>query len=348
MLQKDSERASIFFKIAEQANDSNLPYAPFVKLLKKDDEYLQLKAAKIATFLLLEQTTPVKYDPSELFAWTINQMSAPNQNVVDIAVQLVQSLLSIVNYRPLFFQTQRGVSSLVDILKRGNPSAQMQYQVIYNFWLLSFDEDVAAEIQRKHDIVPVMIDIAKSAIKEKVVRVVISTFVNLLVKAPEENLMAMLAHKVLNLSETLSSRKWSDTEIADDLEFIKEKLQTNVANLSTFDEYSAEVRSGALSWSPPHISEQFWKQNASRLNDKDFELLRMLSRLLATSANPVVLAVAAHDIGQYVKYATNGKRHVQEIGAKTQIMELMAHENQDVRYQALLAVQKYMAHAWEY
>lgn len=37
---------------------------------------------------------------------------------------------------------------------------------------------------------------------------------------------------------------------------------------------------------------------------------------------------------------------LQEIGAKQRIMELMTHEDQEVRYQALLAVQKYMHQAW--
>jgi V-type H+-transporting ATPase subunit H len=41
-------------------------------------------------------------------------------------------------------------------------------------------------------------------------------------------------------------------------------------------------------------------------------------------------------------------RFVQEHGTKTQIMELMTHENTDVRYQALLAVQKFMTNAWDY
>jgi hypothetical protein len=41
-------------------------------------------------------------------------------------------------------------------------------------------------------------------------------------------------------------------------------------------------------------------------------------------------------------------RIVQEIGAKQRIMELMTHEDQDVRYQALSAVQKYMTNAWEF
>jgi V-type H+-transporting ATPase subunit H len=43
---------------------------------------------------------------------------------------------------------------------------------------------------------------------------------------------------------------------------------------SSFDEYSSEVKSGRLEWSPVHKSEKFWHENASRLNEKNFELLK--------------------------------------------------------------------------
>ncbi|KAK9685953.1 H(+)-transporting V1 sector ATPase subunit H, partial [Basidiobolus ranarum] len=111
-------------------------------------------------------------------------------------------------------------------------------------------------------------------------------------------------------------------------------------------EYVSELDSGKLSWSPPHQSEQFWVQNSSRLNENDYELLRRLGRLLVTSSDPLVLAVGAHDVGQYVKHFANGKKVIQDIGTKQRIMELMVHENSDVRYQALLAVQKLMVNAW--
>lgn len=39
-------------------------------------------------------------------------------------------------------------------------------------------------------------------------------------------------------------------------------------------------------------------------------------------------------------------RFVQDLGAKQQIMELMTHDNAEVRYNALLAVQQYMTNAW--
>lgn len=71
---------------------------------------------------------------------------------------------------------------------------------------------------------------------------------------------------------------------------------------------------------------------------------RKLARLLSSSSNPVILAVACHDVGQYAKYsANNGKRYLETIGAKQRVMELMTHEDSDVRYHALSATQKYFA-----
>ena len=84
----------------------------------------------------------------------------------------------------------------------------------------------------------------------------------------------MLGNKLLGVCETLSSRKWSDPEISEDLEYIKEELSKVVVTLSSFDEYASEVKSGNLEWSPPHLSEQFWKQNASKLSEHDYELVR--------------------------------------------------------------------------
>ena len=42
----------------------------------------------------------------------------------------------------------------------------------------------------------------------------------------------------------------------------------------TYDEYTSELTSGHLSWTPVHDSELFWKENATKLNDKNYEQLR--------------------------------------------------------------------------
>ncbi len=168
--------------------------------------------------------------------------------------------------------------------------------------------------------------------------------------------------------------------------------------LSSFDEYSAEVKSGRLEWSPCHRSDKFWvrwlavqytcivltcrcsctmwfkpaevhlcivwqsvycgdicgwslpymqicaipctdicmcywttnlihchishylftppsshkpllqRENVMRLNDKRHEILRMLVAILEESQNPTAIAVASHDLGEYVRYYPRGKK----------------------------------------
>ena len=82
-----------------------------------------------------------------------------------------------------------------------------------------------------------------------------------------------------------------------------------------------------------------------------------------------MLAVAAHDLGQYVKCYERGKKYVAvivhvhyrtidcfclfkcrivtDLGGKTRVMELMSHNNQEVRYRALLSVQCLVSQPWQ-
>jgi len=218
--------------------------------------------------------------------------------------------------------------------------------LLFCFWLLSFDQDLAEEINKKFDIIPVLTDIAKAAVKEKVIRIVIATFRNLVSKAPQANLPAMLVAQVLPFVKNLSTRKWTDEDILEDIQYLKDELTARFDSLTTYDEYSSELLSGHLSWTPVHESELFWKENATKLNDKDYEQLKLLVRLLKESQDPVVLAVGAHDIGQYVKHYERGKKILTDLGAKTRVMELMTHPDPDVRYQALVSVQRLVSHPW--
>jgi V-type H+-transporting ATPase subunit H len=128
--------------------------------------------------------------------------------------------------------------------------------------------------------------------------------------APNENNVAIIGSKTIPFLNVLKQRKFQDHEILEDTDFLLESLRESLQKLSSFDEYLGEVLSGKLEWSPAHSSELFWKQNANKLNERDCELVRALSRLLTTSSDPVVLAVAANDLGQYVKYCANGRKYV--------------------------------------
>jgi V-type H+-transporting ATPase subunit H len=63
-----------------------------------------------------------------------------------------------------------------------------------------------------------------------------------------------------------------------------------------------------LEWSPVHRSEKFWRENADRLNEKNYELLKILIHLLESSQDPLILSVASFDLGEYVRHYPRGKQ----------------------------------------
>ena len=75
-------------------------------------------------------------------------------------------------------------------------------------------------------------------------------------------------------------------------------------------------------------------------------MLRLLTRLLTHSHDPLVLSVAANDLGEYIWRRPQGRRYIDSMGTKQQLMHLMAHQNPDVRFSALNSVQKYMSNLW--
>ncbi|KAI8599592.1 ATPase, V1 complex, subunit H [Dissophora ornata] len=306
LLLDHEERAEYFLRLSQ--HDPTLPYAPLLKCLRSEDDFIPLKASKILTTLLCASSKPSTEAAEELFRWTTAQLQSKNSAIVDLAVQVLESALRQRNIRIVYWNTPQAVDALVRILKIDTPTPQMQYQVIYCFWALTFNEDISQELNRKYDLVPHFVEVAKSAIKEKIIRVIIATFRNLAEKAPEANLAPMAAVKMLQFCENLSTRKWSDSDILEDVNYLKAELEENFQTLTTFEVYFAEVQSGRLLWSPPHLSEQFWLKNWKEFKKDRYALLRTLARLLSTSTDSIVLSVAASDIGQYVRRDPGSKK----------------------------------------
>ena len=168
-------------------------------------------------------------------------------------------------------------------------------------------------ISCRHKIIPILGDILNDAVKDKVTRIILAVFRNMIEKPEDasmikENCVAMVQAKVLKQLSILQQHKFDDEDIMADIEFLNEKLLASIQDLSSFDEYSTEVKSGRLEWSPVHKSERFWRENAPRLIEKNYELLKMLVHLLETSRDTLVLAVASYDIGEFVRHYPRGKR----------------------------------------
>lgn len=145
---------------------------------------------------------------------------------------------------------------------------------------------------RKYDIIPLLISVAQEAVKEKVIRVIVATFKvhypsrprphsptntfpqNLVSRAPTANLPAMLVSQLLPFAKNLAARKWSDEDIVEDVQYLRDELAARFQSLTTWDEYASELASGHLSWTPVHESDDFWKENAAKLNEKDAKELK--------------------------------------------------------------------------
>ncbi|KAF9234781.1 ATPase V1 complex subunit H [Melanogaster broomeanus] len=330
------ERIPLFSRAAQ--SDPDLPYLPLLRTLEAQDEFVQLKSAQILTILLSSESTPLQHQHLQPFLKVLASLvqgQSPNKR--DVAVQCLEAVLARPESRKAVWAIPGIIAGLVEIL-RHKPGPQMNYQVIFCLWLLSFEQEVAAQINKKFDIIPLLISVAQAAAKEKVIR-------NLITKAPSENLPAMLVSQLLPFSKSLSTRKFSDEDILEDVQFVRDELERNFASVTTYDEYMSELDSGHLSWTPVHESDDFWRENAAKLNEKDYVQLKLLIRLL-DSGDPLVLAVAVHDLGQYVKHYERGKKVITELGAKARVMELMTHPDPDVRYHALVSVQQLVSHPW--
>ncbi|XP_050295676.1 V-type proton ATPase subunit H isoform X2 [Anthonomus grandis grandis] len=277
------------------------------------------------------------------------KVAQENNEYIQSVARCLQMMLRIDEYRFAFVSVD-GISTLLSVLDR-RVNFQVQYQLIFCIWVLTFNP-LLAEKMNKFNVIPILADILSDSVKEKVTRIILAVFRNLIEKPEDaqvakEHCISMVQSKVLKQLQILEQRKFDDEDITADIEFLSEKLHSSVQDLSSFDEYATEVKSGRLEWSPVHKS-KFWRENAQRLNEKNYELLRILIHLLETSKDPLVLAVASFDIGEYVRHYPRGKNVIEQLGGKQRVMQLLAHDDPNVRYEALLAVQKLMVHNWEY
>jgi len=118
--------------------------------------------------------------------------------------------------------------------------------------------------------------------------------------------------------------------------------------MSSWDVYEKEVASGKLEWSPSHKSENFWRDNYKGFELNSCATLKQLVGLLTSSDDAQTLAVACHDISEFVKHHPEGRRLCTQHGAKAPAMAILKHSDPEVQKYALTCVQRLMVINWEY
>lgn len=338
------------------AKASGVPsWQAFLRILStKDDPYVVHQAARVIIAIITDGVEPLPQREQQVFfMWICNETKSKEKDASLLALKALCRFLRCHAYRRSFYEHAEGIATLKYIF-RLDPSSniQAQYFAAYCAWVISFDPHVANALE--NDGSHLTSDAAfllKSSKKEKVVRMCLAFFKNLVTipadpAIQKQNATALITLKVLPTVESIVTQGTPDEDATADAELLKQKLTQYYDEMSTFDEYSNEVTCGRLEWSPVHRSEKFWAEHAFSLNDDKHKLLKILIQLLEMSKDPQILAVAAHDIGQYVRFYPRGKVTLEKLKGKTAIMKLMTHTDQTVRYEALLAVQKMMTQNW--
>lgn len=159
----------------------------------------------------------------------------------------------------------------------------------------------------------------------------------------------MLA-RLPTLLQNITGRQFTDPDLTEDLQSLKELLDDYAKTKTTFDEYVAEVQSGHLRWSPPHRSQVFWAENARKILEfENGSVPRKLAEIMQQpwDNDKQVLAIACNDIGALVKEVPERRHQLEKLGLKTRVMELMAEADENVRWESLRALGGWLKYSFE-
>jgi V-type H+-transporting ATPase subunit H len=257
------------------------------------------------------------------------------------------------------FVAEDGIKGLASAFIKENGNAQLIYAIGFNLWLLSYKSANCVQMSQQ-GIFKRIVAILKVSVMEKVIRILfnvvrnaidVSTKLGTFEEDAEANARIVseecIGLGLVAVAETLYKRKYKDSDITPDIEAVTSILGDTVKRLSTFDLYSSEVQSGNLSWTPAHTNEIFWRENITQFEERNYKLIAKLIEVLADE-DDTVREIACHDLGEYARFAPEGKRVISKLGGKAKLMANLQHKNPKVAKAALLATQKLMVANWEY
>lgn len=302
---------------------------------------------------VLQAVSSLGYIPTVPMIGEAHQLNSGDEQLGRLLTGLA-AFLSKEDNRVTFCTARASVGRPTTVLatlldKEVGAPVQVYYQTIFCLWLLSFvgqhrdstDIERVAQAVEEAGVPRRLTTVLKDVGSEKVVRICLATLRNILAMSPTLR-KEMVGAGLVDALQSPSFRRLDDDDIREDLGVLADALESELANMSSFDVYKAEVLSGLLDWTPAHRDEQFWRENVEKLERNQQEVLRCLVRLLHESTDETVLAVACHDLAQFIKFHPRGRAIAQSLGVKARLMQLMVSGEGDVRRYALNCVQVLM------
>ncbi|KAL5678054.1 hypothetical protein ACJX0J_014185, partial [Zea mays] len=289
MLATNPKRAALFYDQSLSGEDIYEPFLIF-RLLWKGNWFVQEKSCKILTAIIsarpkLRNGTLPNGDASNskskltsthdvlrgLVNWLCSQLRNPTHPSCSIptSIHCLSTSLREPYVRTLFVQAD-GIKLLIPLISPAatQQSIQLLYETCLCIWLLSF-YDAAVDYLSTTRVMPRLVEVVKGSTKEKVVRVAVLSFCNLLAKGAFAAQMIDLG--LPQIVQNLKAQAWTDEDLLDALNQLEVGLKENLKKLSSFDKYKQQVLLGHLDWSPMHKDPSFWRENINNFEENDFQ-----------------------------------------------------------------------------
>jgi V-type H+-transporting ATPase subunit H len=341
LLRADSSAFGAFQEAVKSDGQALAPMGAFLGSCQ--DSYLADKCAWILTAVLAHLSK--NCDPSGSLTASLWQSKCSDLGKLEATTNLLKSEL----YRSGWCS-----QAVQDLVSRGlsSKNSAMAYKGVFAIWMVSFDtSDAVVKSLSSFNVVAKLKNILSDCRTEKVIRLGLTVLRNFLSNksAFKEINEAIVEEGLADVVQGLEYEKWRDTELYDEIRDVCQMISTEVKEKSNFNRYMKELESGNLSWGFIH-SPKFFGENIMKFSTNDFKAVKQLANLVAQDGNNTTLAVACHDIGQFVALHPDGKREVARLGVKERVMDLMASSDADmreVRREALLCCQKIMLNKWQ-
>merc|ERR1719336_2424132 len=171
---------------------------------------------------------------------------------------------------------------------------------------------------KRENVIKKLKEIITATRTEKVVRLCLTVLRNFL---QHRGLCEDIVEEgVLEAVQNLEFEKWRDAELYDDIRDMAAQISSEVHAMSNFERYERELQTGVLSWGFIH-STKFWAENILKFEQNDFRALKMLASLLLNfNTDATTLAVACHDLGEFVTMHPLGKKKVAQLKMLAQLL----------------------------
>jgi len=340
MLRDDSSTYCVFEDDLKKASNF---YGSLLKSFQgAKDKYSADKAAWLLTAVIGNIPSAFTVKEAQEVATVLQRSDSPCSELG--ALDALVNLLKADAFRKTIWKIP-GVSDRIMSVSPKTSAPAPLYKCIFALWMLSFEPEGSVFFEEQAVIEKIRETIMYSRV-EKVVRLSLTVLRNFISHKTFAEQVVELG--VLDPVQALEYEKWRDAELSDDIRDMASQIATKVQEMSNFDRYERELKDGKLKWGFIHSS-KFWSENVIKFEQNDFRALKMLAALL-DSSDPTTLAVACHDLGEFVAMHPLGKKQISNLGVKERVMSLMSSnspEQREVSREALLCCQKIMLNKWQ-